>query len=154
VWDGKIIEADIKRLRMENPNLRQYNFIQYADDIIKRNSPKDLSLNFSAWIQEGQMLRDSLYPKGQCVKKPNELPVIDEDYKKESFALAEERLLTGGLRLAKLLNEIFSEGDNPGTNDSLTKKQILNELSLTNSYVLGLDLEGSRFRVTKDLDYL
>nr|BDT26995.1 S1/P1 nuclease [Bacteriovorax sp. HI3] len=132
IWDGKIIDADIKRLKMENPGIRQYSFIQYADDIIKNNSPKDLSLNFSEWIHEGQLLRDGLYPQGLCLRKPNEVSVINDDYKKQSMSLTEERLLTGGLRLAALLNDLFKDGIDPGTNDHLTKNQIIDQLSLSN----------------------
>lgn len=131
VWDGRIIDYDMKRLRLEHPDLRDYNFIQYADDLVKRPMTKPLTLHFSDWVLESQLIRDSLYP-GACTKVPSELPLINDDYKKKNAEITEDHLLTAGLRLAALLNDIFKDGDNPGTNESLTKKQIIDKLNLSN----------------------
>lgn len=138
VWDGKIIEFDIARLKAGRSPLRVYNFINYAEDIIKTHTLVEgqLNLDFYSWIRESQLLRVNAYPKNApqsfCKNDSTEFPLIDEDYKKSGALITEERIFLGGMRLAHLLNDIFKNGSNPGTNVSLSKKQILDQLNLTN----------------------
>jgi hypothetical protein len=130
VWDTKLVEFDMSQLRV-------HNFIAYADILIKNlPNPKTFSLDFNEWIRESQTLRTSAYPtyapQNFCLKEATEFPLLDENYKKNGVLITRERLLAGGLRLALLLNDVFKEGSNPGTNISLSKKQILDQLNLTN----------------------
>lgn len=137
VWDGKIIEYDISKLRTGRSPLKNYNFISYADDIIKLNPlPTTNGHNFLEWINESQELRKQAYPSNApslfCKRDSLEFPLIEEDYKKRGALITQERLYLAGLRLAHLLNDIFKDGTNPGTNVSLSKKQILELMNLNN----------------------
>ncbi len=137
LWDGKLIEYDIIKLRTGHSPLRNYNFMNYTNDIIKLNPlPNNINLDFYQWIQESLTLRKSAYPSNApsdfCKRDSSEFPLIDDDYKIKGALITRDRLYLAGLRLAHLLNDIFKDGTNPGTNISLSKKQILEQLNLSN----------------------
>lgn len=147
IWDGRIIEYDVNKLKVKRSPLKDYNAVAYADDILKNNevSASDISLIQAAplekWLKESQDLRPQIYPdevpladeaKRNYCNRSNHFPVISDDYKQKAAKISEARILYAGLRLAAMLNEIFSEGNNPGKNDDLSKEQIIDKLSLTN----------------------
>ena len=137
LWDGKLIEYDISKLKAGHSPLRNYNFMNYTNDIIKLNPlPTNINLDFYQWIQESLSLRKIAYPYNApsnfCKRDSSEFPLIDDDYKIKGALITQERLYLAGLRLANLLNDIFKDGTNPGTNISLSKKQILEQLNFRN----------------------
>lgn len=150
VWDSQLIDLDMTQLKSKTSPLKNYGFINYADDIIKKNSPtleviKEIqSANYFDWIKESQNLRSIVYPDElpadeessrvycQSFSPPAVDPLLTDDYKKKAIEVVELRLLKGGIRLAGLLYKIFEIGSNSGPEVSLDKKQILGKLNLTN----------------------
>lgn len=148
IWDGKIIDFDISKLKVGKSPLKDYSYVTYADDILK-NHPvtaadvaKTQADGTSVWLQESIDLRTSVYPdsspvsddakRNYCTRNTNSFPKITDAYKVKAAEITEIRLLQGGLRLAAMLNKIFENGNNPGTNVQLSKEQIIEKLSLTN----------------------
>jgi hypothetical protein len=130
VWDSKLIDYDISKLKVHVSPLKFYTFINYADDIIKNHPLEKMSLEKIQmappleWIKESQNLRSTVYNF--------EGTSLNENYKEKNIAIIEERLLFGGVRLANLVNAIFKDGTNPGLNNGLSKAQILEQLNLSN----------------------
>lgn len=142
VWDGKIIDYDISRIKTGTSPLKNFGFIQYADFLLKNSNLSDEQLkilsviDYSAWVKESQDLRTKVYPENApktfCQEHSSEFPVITEEFKKQSADIARERLVYGGVRLASLLNKIFDHLIPSKLDERLTKEQILEELNLTN----------------------
>jgi hypothetical protein len=148
IWDGKIIDFDIDKLKVGKSPLKNYSYVSYADDILKNHpvSADDIAKTQAApiadWLKESQDLRVAVYPdttpvsedakRNYCNRGNNSYPKISEDYKVKSAEITEIRILQAGLRLAAMLNKIFADGNNPGKNVELTKEQIIDKLSLTN----------------------
>jgi hypothetical protein len=148
IWDGKIIDFDISKLKVGKSPLKDYSYVSYADDILK-NHPvtaadiaKTQADGPAVWLQESIDLRSQVYPdttpvsddakRNYCNKTTNSFPKISDDYKVKAAVITEIRLLQGGLRLAAMLNKIFADGNNPGKNVQLTKEQIIEKVLLTN----------------------
>lgn len=142
VWDGRIIDFDISRIKAGKSPLKNFSFIQYADFLLKNSNLSEEQINslaaidYSAWIKESQDLRPKLYPENApktfCQDHSTEFPVITEDFKNQSANIARERLVYGGMRLASLLNKIFDQLIPSRVDERLTKEQILEKLNLTN----------------------
>lgn len=147
IWDGKIIDYDVSKLKVGKSPLKNYSAVTYADDIIKNNplTADEIETIQSApmdkWLKESQDLRPQVYPdnspvvddkRNYCSRSTNSFPLIPDSYKEKAAKISQQRMLQAGLRLAALLNDIFAEGNNPGKNDGLTKDQIIEKLNLTN----------------------
>lgn len=138
-WDGKIIDYDISNLRKGASPLKFYSFINYANDILKRHlsTDEEVKLIKSApiedWIAESIAYQKEAYPSQKtedyCLKNSNQFPLITEEYKKRAAEISEFRILQAGIRLAEMLNQIFKDEINPGTNEAMTKKEILDQFS-------------------------
>ena len=137
-WDGKIIDYDISILKKGSSPLKFYSFVHYANDIVKKHPLNDgeikniKSAPIENWISESISYQTMAYPSEKieeyCSKNSTKLPLITDEYKKQAAELSELRILQAGLRLAELLNQIFKNGVNPGSNEILTKKQILDQV--------------------------
>src|SRR5690606_29083406 len=57
---------------------------------------------FYLWVEETQLQADRIYESVEAGEK------LGYSYSYEYWTLVEEQLIKGGLRLAKLLNDIFS----------------------------------------------
>ncbi len=154
VWDETIIEYYRSTKRAAN----KFNFFGYdkfADDILKTaDVPKSEYETIQnaeplAWLAESVALRKSVvYPDGELsgnvkdedraycgsvkskkVVKSEDRPQISLLYAEEKLPIVKTRILKGGLRLAALLNKLFSD-----TKASLpTDMEIINSLQLQNS---------------------
>lgn len=142
IWDGKIIEYDTAKLRATQSPLKFYSFINYASDILKAHPLTELEIQtigakrFSEWIKESQAAQFFAYPsephESYCQSSSLAFPKISEEYKIKAASITEERILYGGIRLAFLLNSIFTDENMSGKNSGFTKDQILKRLDLTN----------------------
>ena len=143
VWDGKIIEYDILKLKIHYSPLSFYSYLTYSDDILKllpltESDKKDIQgKTFEEWIKESQSVEADVYPNpdtdSYCKNIPTNIPKISESYKEKAVEITRKRLLYGGLRLASFLNQIFITGGTPGLNSDLSKEQILKKLDLNNT---------------------
>jgi hypothetical protein len=142
VWDGKIIEYDTAKLSATHSPLKFYSFLNYANDILKSHPLSELEIqtigskNFFEWIKESQAAQVFAYPseshESYCQNSSILFPKITEEYKIKAAIITEERILYAGIRLAFLLNKIFTDEHMSGKNSDLTKDQILKRLDLTN----------------------
>ncbi len=136
IWDGKIIDFDIARLRKNPSPFKSFTYINYADAIIA-TTPLTIDeigriekTPFAEWIKESQELEKNVYPEEgseYCKKGASIFPKISEEYKAASAIIVQRRILHSGIRLAGLLNQIFK--DQPTS--LLDKKQIIEKLRAT-----------------------
>lgn len=142
VWDGKIVEYDVLKLKTNHSPLKFYSYMTYTDDILKllpisENDKKEIqSKKFDEWIKESQAVEADVYPSqdtdAYCGLIPVNIPKIAENYKEKAVEITRKRLLYGGLRLASFLNQIFINEGSPGLNNDLSKEQILKKLDFHN----------------------
>jgi hypothetical protein len=148
IWDGKVIDYDISKLKVKRSPLKEYGPSAYADDIFKNHPLSDADIAKiqadppAQWLKESQELRSVVYPdtapvnddakRSYCQRANSSYPKITDAYKQKASEVTELRIQYGGLRLAAMLNKLFEKGNNPGTNTNLNKNQIIDKLSLTN----------------------
>ena len=133
VWDEYLVERNIMAM---DPNQRTYN--RYAESLYDKLSPEERNYaqlkssfiqpgrveNVIAWAEGSHALaRTSAYNlPSQKVKtssrgfqkkdragNPIDIIVLDENYFKANVPLVEKQLRLGGVRLARILNEIFDK---------------------------------------------
>jgi hypothetical protein len=91
LWDTKLVDY------------QQYSYTEYADVLLRKNFDKEEIQNGTVenWIFDSRLQADIIYADA----KPNADYKYEYDYKFNE--LLERQLLNGGLRLAKMLNDIF-----------------------------------------------
>ncbi|MBF0598209.1 S1/P1 nuclease [Faecalibacter rhinopitheci] len=92
VWDSKLVDYE------------NYSFTEYSNviDIITQNKRKELQQgDFADWIYESYQKANVIYANVQMDEKLGYKYHFDNKY------IIEDQLLKGGVRLAKVLNDIF-----------------------------------------------
>ncbi|MBK9294786.1 MAG: S1/P1 nuclease [Oligoflexia bacterium] len=138
MWDDTLIEQFRSERREKLKNFYGYDI--YAKEILKKYEnlkdefDKIKSKSANDWFNESIELRDSLVypanPEKYCKKNvlQNDKPILSNDYYQKAIPVIEKRLLYGGIRLAKVLDDIFASFPNVQSNDM----EVLNSLQLTN----------------------
>lgn len=133
IWDGRVIDFDISKLKKNPSPFKSFTYINYADAIISLNplTADELSqvekTPHAEWIKESQELDKNVYPEDgseYCKKGATVLPKISDEYKVSAAQIVQKRILYSGVRLAKVLNDLFV--DQPAS--LLDKKQIIEKL--------------------------
>lgn len=113
VWDSKIVD------------FTKYSYTEYTDfldhvddeDVVKWQSDA-----IETWLLESRRLHDSVYPRTAdtnpseyCNKdrkkvKSNKMPVLSYEYVYTMRPIVDRRLQQAGIRLAGILNEVYSDG--------------------------------------------
>ena len=104
VWDEDLIEST---------NLSYTEFATFLNRLTKEDRKKAAAGSYLDWAKESKEVREQVYDFGP--QRSNyylnvvDPPKLGYDYKSKNLPLIRDRLQKGGIRLAALLNEIFSE---------------------------------------------
>lgn len=93
VWDGKLIDS------------QKYSYTEYAKllDIKPKKEVKEIQMGtLEDWLYDSHKIANKVYSQTPAGSK------LGYDYQYKFNETVERQLLYGGLRLAKLLNDIFS----------------------------------------------
>ena len=91
LWDNQLVDY------------QKYSYTEYADVLLRKNVDKDSvqSGSLESWLFDSRKQADRIYKNTQA----NQNYKYDYDYQFND--LLERQLLYGGLRLAKILNDLF-----------------------------------------------
>lgn len=95
IWDTKLIET------------QQYSYTEYAHNLAHTTAAQRAAwqkTNLLQWIYESNQIAESVYNE---VKEPNQ-KINTYNYIFQHIHTAEQQMLKGGVRLAGILNNIFS----------------------------------------------
>ena len=100
LWDGQIIE------HMELIHNKNY-FSEKVDQKISQFLNVFHANEIESWAQESR----NLAMQESVGYRDNELKVVTNEYMENHFDIIHERIALGAIRLSKLLNKIFQEGN-------------------------------------------
>lgn len=106
IWDEDIIEST---------NLSYTEFATFLNRLSGEDKTAASAGSYLDWAMESKSIRDEVYDFGpqrsSYFLNIVEAPVLSYDYRAKALPIVRDRLQKGGLRLAALLNDIFSEGE-------------------------------------------
>jgi hypothetical protein len=144
VWDTNLVEALADQIKAEmskvGPSPKYFGYKDVASFLMAKHwkTPPALpEYDLSAWVQNAaQLRREKVYPDQlEDDKRPycnadskaitlKQMPTLNKEYLEKSLPVIEERMLTGGLRLASLLKTIFKGRPTPAFQADLVFKQL------------------------------
>ena len=98
VWDSHIIR---------HTELSYTEFVDFIDRATQSQIEDWQNSTYTDWAMESYEVRDMVY-NFRPARSSNERPYLSWDYRNAAVPIIEERLLKAGIRLAGVLNDIFS----------------------------------------------
>lgn len=103
VWDEDLVES---------ANLSYTEFSTFLNRLTEEEKTEASAGSYLDWAKEGKAIRDQVYDFGaqrsSYYLNVVEPPTLSYDYRSKTLPIVRDRLQKGGLRLASLLNDIFS----------------------------------------------